>query len=106
MRPPSVSSQIIRFKLQNVTFQTVKQSVAGVRVLYNEMKEIIITEEKKSDFNDLISSVGGTLGLFLGISFLSMIEFVEIVMQSFLIYFAKTQHHSAKVVDAAKKAHK
>jgi hypothetical protein len=94
-------SIVLRAKIPVLNYATLKQSVAGVRVLYNEMVQTIVTEEIKTDFNDLVSSVGGTLGLFLGMSFLSLIEFVEIVMQSVLIFFAKTQHHSARVAEGS-----
>ena len=33
---------------------------------------------------DLISSVGGTLGLFIGVSFLILFELLEIILESFL----------------------
>ena len=33
---------------------------------------------------DLISSVGGTLGLFIGVSFLILVEMLEIILESFL----------------------
>ena len=33
---------------------------------------------------DLISSVGGTLGLFIGVRFLILVEMLEIILESFL----------------------
>ena len=43
------------------------------------MEETVIKEEPKIELADLIAIVGGILGLFLGFSFLSLIEIVEIL---------------------------
>ena len=49
------------------------------------VKQTFVNEEIKTQLADLISNIGGFLGLFLGLSFLSLIEFVEILIQIVLI---------------------
>ena len=77
--------------IQNLSFQEVRESVAKVQIGYSQMEQTIITEEKKIEFNDLVSNLGGTLGLFLGFSFLTLVEFIEIILQAILILINKNQ---------------
>ncbi len=71
------------------SFDRVKGSVSRLSIFYDELKQTEMSEKVKMGLTDLIADAGGTLGLFLGLSFLSLIEFVEILVQySFL--FVKT----------------
>ena len=54
-------------------------------IFYNEMEETIIKEEPKTELPDLISTIGGLLGLFTGFSFLSLIEAVEMIAKIVII---------------------
>ena len=54
-------------------------------IFYDEMRETVISEEKKIELTDLVATVGGILGLFTGFSFLSLVEIVEIVFQIAMI---------------------
>jgi hypothetical protein len=60
-----------------------------VFIFYDEMKETVISEEKKIEITDLISTIGGILGLFTGFSFLSLVEIVEIVFEITMILLKK-----------------
>ena len=79
----------------NMSLHEVKENLAKVQIGYAFMEQTIISEEKKYEFNDLVSSVGGTLGLFLGLSFLSLVEFVEIVVQTILILVQRKKQISS-----------
>jgi hypothetical protein len=76
----------------NLSYSETKESVAKVEISFAQMRTFVISEEKKVEFFDMISSVGGTLGLFLGLSFLSLVEFVEILVQAILIRFEKDKN--------------
>jgi hypothetical protein len=81
------NNDIIKKKFSNETnfsFQDIKESVARVVIFYDELKETKIIHEIKVQFTDLISNIGGILGLFLGFSFLSMVEFLEIILHIIL----------------------
>ena len=45
------------------------------------------------DFFDLISNIGGNLGLFIGISFLSFAEIIELLIEAIYIICEKRQFH-------------
>ena len=63
------------------TFEMLKKSVARLQINYQEMMQTFITEYPKMQAADLVSSVGGILGLFLGLSFLSFIEIIDFLVQ-------------------------
>jgi hypothetical protein len=57
---------LIKSKFAQKNYNDVKQSVARVQIFYDDMKQTLINENEKTQLADLISSIGGTLGLFLG----------------------------------------
>jgi hypothetical protein len=67
---------LLRSKFQNrsytsISYDEVRESVARVSIFYNEMKQTVLSEEIKTSLSGLVSNIGGTLGLFLGISFIN-----------------------------------
>ena len=52
-------------------------------VFYKNLNYVLITEKPNMELADLISNIGGILGVFLGVSFLSFIEIIEILFFCF-----------------------
>jgi hypothetical protein len=99
-----LNSSFIKKMYSNLSYEEMKQSIAKVEIFYDELKETIISQEIKTSLADLISNIGGILGLFLGnifiylffcfylkyfyfkhkkgMSFLSLIEFIEILFNA------------------------
>jgi hypothetical protein len=50
-----------------------------ISVHYNSLHYTMINQLPKMEIFDLVSNIGGTLGLFIGISFLSFVELIELV---------------------------
>ena len=48
----------------NLTLDYLRKSVLGVFIYYSELKYTLISEHEKILFVDLVSNIGGTLGLF------------------------------------------
>ena len=42
-----------------------------IEMFYDEMRETVISEEKKTELTDLVATLGGILALFTGFSFLN-----------------------------------
>ena len=57
----------------------------SVRVSFSDLSFIQISQNPKMTGFSLISSVGGTLGLFIGIRFLSLVEVLEYVSEVYLV---------------------
>jgi hypothetical protein len=68
-------------------YELFKKMSVSVNIYYPSLEYSKLTELPKTSVIDLFSSIGGTLGLYIGISFLSLIELVEIVMEVFFILF-------------------
>jgi len=66
------------------TFENVTKTFYAIRVYYQDFKYTLIKQQPKIEIFGLISNVGGTLGLFLGFSFISLLELFEVVAE--LVY--------------------
>ena len=58
-------------------------------IFYEDLKYTLISQQPKMHFIDLISNIGGSLGLFVGISFISFLELFEILIEIIFIHFEK-----------------
>ncbi len=65
--------------LANLSLEDVKESVILLNVNYETMVSTIVEETPAMTFPTLLGNLGGQLGLFLGMSFLSFIELFEIL---------------------------
>ena len=71
------------------TYEELKKNYFALRIYYNELKYTLISEEPKTEMFNFISDIGGILGLFLGISFLSIVEIFEILFEIMFIFLKK-----------------
>ena len=56
---------------------------------FDESKYTEISQIAKTSLPDIVSNVGGTLGLFLGLSLLSFIEIFDFIIEAFFVAKAK-----------------
>lgn len=71
----------------NTSIEELRKSVYYLQIYYEDLGYIIVSQEPKLDLWDLVSSFGGLLGLFLGFSFLSLIDLVQIIFTLFLYFY-------------------
>ena len=64
-----------------------QNSSVSIYAFYSDLKYTYISEKPKAETYDLVSTLGGTLGLFLGISFLSFMEIVECFLEVIFVLF-------------------
>ena len=62
-----------RFNNIKPTYQQLKQSIASININYNQLGYTQFKEAQKITAIDFVTNVGGEMGLFLGLSFLSFI---------------------------------
>lgn len=72
-----------------ISFERLKRNILSVNVFYDELKYVSFQELEKTSTIDLVAGIGGTLGLFIGVSFLSLIEILEILMRVFFVICKK-----------------
>lgn len=73
------------FKTSNITYEMLKESMARISIDFDELKMTQITESASFSLVDLTADIGGTLGLFIGVSVLSFVELVELFVDMLLI---------------------
>ena len=79
----------LRYQNQTVTSNDLKKSIFAISIYYNDLREMIIDHKIKMVPSDLLAQIGGYLSLFLGMSLMTFIEFIEMMIQSVIILFKK-----------------
>jgi len=69
------------------TYEEVNRHFLVLNVFYKEFKYTYIGQEARTEGFTFASNVGGILGLFLGISFMSFLEIAEILIDVFIILY-------------------
>ena len=64
-----------------VTYEQLKDNILAIEIFYVDMKYTVIEELEKMGLVDVVSGVGGTLGLFLGMSFMSFFEIIDVIIE-------------------------
>ena len=64
-------------------------SLVAFNIFYPTLDYTVINQIPKMDLFDFISNLGGNFGLFIGISFLSFAEFIELFIEIILIFFKR-----------------
>jgi len=65
------------------------KSIVKVNIFYESMSYELSTESPKMDIVSMLASIGGNLGLFLGVSVFSLCEIVEVALEIFSVKRAK-----------------
>ena len=69
------------------TNDNVSRAFYALRVYYDDLKYTLIRQQPKIELFGLISNIGGTLGLFIGFSFISLLELFEVLAELIFIRF-------------------
>ena len=62
---------------ETITYEKLKESVLALDINYAELKYTVMSESASKTIIDLIASIGGTIGLFLGTSLLGIVDVIE-----------------------------
>ena len=74
---------------ESVDLKSIKKRIVSFYVYYSQLRYTEIKETPSMSLIDLLANIGGTIGLFIGISVLSFVEIVEFLMEIIIIYFEK-----------------
>ena len=91
LKKNKIVQRFFNYDQSAITYDALKRRIASFNVYYDELSYIRYIELEKTNLVELISSIGGTLGLFLGMSFLSFIEFIDLIIRV-IIVLAKKQN--------------
>jgi len=73
----------------NISLEDLRSSMVAFNVFYKNFQYTQIKQSPKKKFVDIISDFGGTFSLFVGLSFLSFGELIQIIYEIFSIYLTK-----------------
>jgi hypothetical protein len=74
---------------ENLNLDIVKESIVRVNIFYDSLSYTMSTESPKMDVVSLLSNIGGNLGLFLGVSLISLCELIEALIEIFFAFKTK-----------------
>lgn len=77
------------FRGQDLDYDEYKSRALALNIYFKTLQYTLITESAKSSIVELFSNIGGTLGLFLGISLLSFVEIIELVLEILFVFLYK-----------------
>ena len=66
--------------LKEIDMYEFKTGIAAINIYYEDLKYTKISQIEEMNFPDLLSNLGGTLGLFVGFSVLSFVEILEVIL--------------------------
>lgn len=69
----------------NITYEDLRKSVLAFNVYYQDLSYTKISQVPRIEIIDLVSNMGGLLGLFIGFSFLSFAELFELILEIIFI---------------------
>lgn len=67
--------------IKTLTDTVLEQSLLGLEIYFNDIEYTSITEAPSVTIEGMVANIGGTLGLFIGISLLSFMEICEILIE-------------------------
>jgi hypothetical protein len=96
--PLECDSVTYELSLSSMKFSDGNENITGFNAYYADSTYTTITELAKQEFLDLISNIGGNLGLFIGISFLSFAEIFELLFEIVFILFQKKSSNTVETL--------
>jgi Amiloride-sensitive sodium channel len=88
-----ILSKYSLIKYNNISYDDIPSAVAKANVYYNDLTYKETTEAAAITTETFFSNMGGTLGLYIGISLLSLVEMIELVIN----YIVAVLSHSKAV---------
>ena len=71
------------------SYEEIHKSFYTITIYYDDLRYTVIKQKPKITSADLASGLGGLVGVFFGSSFLSLIDFVEILVEIAIILMRK-----------------
>ena len=82
---------------ETITYEKLKESVLALDINFAELKYTLISESASKSIVDLIASIGGTIGLFLGTSLLGIVDVIEAIYK-FAIILRRSKRRPTAII--------
>ena len=70
---------------RNFTNENVHANLLNIFIFFKDLQYTDISQIPKTTWVDLLSSIGGSLGLFLGLSLISVLQILDMIIESFFL---------------------
>eukprot|EP00112_Aurelia_sp_Birch-Aquarium-sp1_P002370 Seg1260.11 transcript_id=Seg1260.11/GoldUCD/mRNA.D3Y31 product="Degenerin-like protein unc-105" protein_id=Seg1260.11/GoldUCD/D3Y31 len=91
-------AKVAGISVNDVTEDLVKQHLIMLNVYYDELSTTNIEEKQLYTFGKILSDVGGQMGMFLGASFISLIEIICLVFSMIVQCWKKRKKNDVKPI--------
>jgi hypothetical protein len=78
------------YENKKLEYKELDENILQINIYFEAIAYESIKQAPVYEIIDLISDIGGTFGFFLGASFLSFIEFIELFLNIFIIFFVQS----------------
>lgn len=78
-----------KYSNDTLNYDKIKNKVLALNIYYDKLEYTLINQEPKFQILDLVSNIGGLLGLFLGVSLLSFLEIIEFTLEVVFLLVSK-----------------
>ena len=75
---PSIIDDMLDSSIENITYETMNDCFGSVYIRFADLAVTEKIEQEAISLTGLISNIGGTVGLFIGITLMSIMEIVEL----------------------------
>ena len=82
-------SDFSSLKKKTLNLTTIKESIVQVYIYYDSLSYTLSTESPQSDIVSLLASMGGNMGLFLGVSLFNLYEIFGLIIEIAYIKYEK-----------------
>lgn len=80
---------------EDLSYENIKNSMVCLSVSMKSLEYTVIDEKPSKTVVQLVSDVGGNLGLLLGWSLLNLIDMVQIIIDIMLIFLSRSRHRQS-----------
>lgn len=99
---PGYMERVFSLDLDEITFRTIRESFTSVSIRFDSLSVIELVEEPALTITDLVSNLGGIVGLFIAASFLSCMDLVDLTVAISIIEFGKLRKRNKIAVVGSK----
>lgn len=96
---PGINSSVAGNLNNEKQLEFFRKNLVSLDIFYEELSYDSIEQKETIKYTSLISDIGGTLGLFLGLSFLTVFEFLDLFVV--LIWSACTRSNRVKSISTS-----
>ena len=82
-----ISTLKSKYDDEDLSLKTIQEGIVKLNIYYESLAYVEMSESISMNLVSLFSSIGGFMGMFLGMSLMTLVEVLEIIIKFFSIFF-------------------